>query len=465
MNSNRIKTIYLAKRLNDPTFEFSRHDKYIIEKAYKNSYNKYVSDHSMLLKGHAPKTLFDSKLVSDDIAVKLWNTIFTHEFAVDYIGDVKEAGNEYIKWLDKLRPGGFGATEAENIRYVTASSSSSFLGVQNPSKSSFALNSMHKTLESHTNPEIIHKPWLIENLKFVSKHLSDMPHIMDRDYGDICMNAKMSSASTRGHNYYRDYVFENTYDDMLNHMRNDLLFFIFAGSRSDRRGKYRLICSFEAAFRIADYLINNGSYELCEGEGLLSNFTTEGYNNKRMWPELVKMSRRGNYSMVCIDYKGYDTQIGLDEYLAISEMLNDYRLDDEEFKPLFDRYKVWMTQPKPLVTRNIDSYEVLISNYRTLASGLHGTPPLRHRIVLRRVRRHLRRQLSAARHQRLQEESARCGPVRHVRLPLQDAQGQLAGAAGRRHQFDGLQKAHLNWAANDALQLKMSYHRELNVFL
>jgi hypothetical protein len=57
---------------------------------------------------------------------------------------------------------------------------------------------------------------------------------------------------------------------------------IYAGTRIDRRGKYRLICSMDARMRILDYIINNGSYELCEKGSMLGKYTTEGYNNVQM---------------------------------------------------------------------------------------------------------------------------------------------------------------------------------------
>lgn len=374
-NAGTIRKLYMDKRLSDPYYRFSPNDIHNINKAYecldiplsKSQINNFL-----------PTNMFENKGVSDDITIRLWNEIMPNRFSISSIDEIKPTSDIIIDDYDRKYPLGRGMSEREFIVYVNAQSSSAFLGIQNPSKSQFALNSMNNTLMAHSNPKVKSKDWLIRNLSFVRDHIINNPSVMDRSYADACLSARTSSASIKGIKSYRDLVLETSWEDIIRLASEDKLpveHMIFAGTRSDRRGKYRLICSFNGYFRIIDYMLNNGSYALCEGEGILSKFTTEGFNNKQMWPELFKMSNRdNNLCMVCQDFKGYDTQISLNEYLSISKLINEYRLNhDNNYRQLFDWYEKWMCQPKPLVTRSNMGVEVIVENYRTLASGLHGT--------------------------------------------------------------------------------------------
>jgi hypothetical protein len=196
---------------------------------------------------------------------------------------------------------------------------------------------------------------------------------MARKYGDVCLNAKLSSASMSDVKDYRSYVFNHDFDDVIKYMNHDLEFIIYSGFRIDRRGKYRLICSFPAPLRVVDFLVNNGTYQLCSEHGMYSRYTTEGANSLIMWDQLAIMSRRDGYSMVCIDYKGYDTQISLREYGMISYNYNKFRIDNKHFMGYFLPFLEWLRQPKCLVTRSARELEMLMPLYVTLASGLHGT--------------------------------------------------------------------------------------------
>lgn len=234
---------------------------------------------------------------------------------------------------------------------------------------------MRKTLKAHSNPEFIERSWMLDNIQYIHNHVERNPHIMDKSFADIVLVAKHSSASIKGEKNFRDFVMEHTMDDILDDIKNNLIpMLIRSGVRIDRRGKYRVVCSFDGRFRVIDYILNNGSYELCEGQGILSKYTTEGYNNAQMWPELVKMAdRRSGKTMICLDYEGYDTQISMREYLDISFILNKHRLDDPYYKEIWEWYEQWMTQPKPLVSVVSGEPEILIDNFITLASGLNGT--------------------------------------------------------------------------------------------
>jgi hypothetical protein len=314
-----------------------------------------------------PKLEFEDKPLSDMVTISLWNEIFPNDKIVK-MSDIKHRSSDIVERIG-LHP----STESEFIQFVTAFSSSSMYGIQNPFKSKYAYNSMIKTLEAHTNPTIISKEWLIRNLHDVHPYLNRHRHIMAKTYADVCLHAKMSSTSMKNQPKYRDFILENRLDDLINMAMNVPDYCLYLGTRSDRRGKFRAICSNSGPIRAIDFLVNNGSYELCSHGNLLSYYTTEGYDNKRMWEELVVMSQRDGYSLVCLDFSGYDTQISLFEYYLISKELNRHRINDKKFKIIFEIFEDWLLQPKPLVVRNGDDREVVIDYYRTLASGLHGT--------------------------------------------------------------------------------------------
>jgi hypothetical protein len=333
-------------------------------------------DHDMLII-NVNADMFESKEPNDTYAMRYWNTIFPKPFNVNSLEDIKPAGSDYVKWMDTRCPGGAGATEAEMILYGIAHSCSSFLGIQNPRKSKFAHDSMASTLEAHADPSFKDRPWLLSNLKGLFKHVNDH-RLMDRTYGDVCLVARTSSSSIRGHGSFRDYVLEHPLEVIIgNAVNENIPLIIYAGTRSCRRAKYRLIFSFDANFRVIDYLLVNGSYDLCSHRGPLAKFTTEGFNSYQMWIQLALMSDRSQgYSMVCLDYKGYDSQISMIEYLDIVLELNRYRANDPIYSKLLYWYEDWMRQPKPVITRGSDADSILLTNCRTLASGLHGTHSL-----------------------------------------------------------------------------------------
>lgn len=313
------------------------------------------------------------KGISDYYALKYWNIIFPSNYCCSSVSDLRSSALKFIHDMDRDFPNGEGCNERSLILYGLAHSVSSFIGIQKHNVSVKAHQSMISTLESHSSPKFYDREWLIPNLKYCFDYVNRY-NLMDRKYSDIILVARASSSSVKGAGSFRDYVLENDFDDICKNVSNKRIpLLIYAGTRSDRRGKYRLIFSFDANFRVVDYLLNNGAYDLCENK-LLSKYTTEGYNNKMMWDELVAMSdRRLGKTMVCLDYKGYDTQIKMEEYLSICIALNQYRRNYELYSDLIKWYIDWMKQPKPLVTRSSQGIDILITNCKTLASGLHGT--------------------------------------------------------------------------------------------
>lgn len=366
---------YRDVRSRYPNFKFTREDIFRLDVAASKLDLKVNKDLSILKMKPDARDFED--LDCHQYGVLLWNEMFDEEFKIESIGDVKRVSNEFVEHMDATKPFGVGFDEIDTIRYITAHSSSSFIGIQNPKLSKFAMNSMIGTINSHMNPVLFDRPWLIDNMKFISDHVKHNAHVMDRSYSDICMSARTSSSSMRSKGSFRDVVLRTSYDDLKNAVLSgseSVDYNIVAGTRSDRRGKFRLICSFHGYFRVIDYMLNNGSYGICEGSGPLAMYTTEGFNNERMWPQLVRMSSRSLEStMVCIDYKGYDTQISMKDYADISMMLNKHRLIGHPDSDIMEWYYDWMIQPKSLIDRSGDNVETIIPYYRTLASGLHGT--------------------------------------------------------------------------------------------
>lgn len=358
----------MLRRLDDPTWRFSRAEIDAISESANGVFN---SKHPVF-EMKSDFSEFEDKGVSDSVCVEFWNEIFDHGyFSVNTVSDLKLCASEFIKACENKFKGVYGMSESQTVRYVTAQSASAFIGIQNPKKSSFAMDSIRKTIKSHSDFEVVDKPWLLHNLEFVFRNVCHFRK-MDKSYVDLIMNAKTSSSSIRGEGNFRDFVFQNSLDSIIQ-SSGDVPLFIYLGTRSDRRGKFRLICSFDGRFRVVDFLLNNGSYDLCEGDGILSKYTTEGFNSEQLWEQMAVMSDRSNKIMVCIDYKGYDTQLSLIEYLNISLALNKYRINDTIFSEIINWYSDWMIQPKPLLSSTANKFDILVPVYRTLASGLHGT--------------------------------------------------------------------------------------------
>lgn len=372
MTTETTRREYLNIRTSQPNWQFSQKDIDSIERFYIENKIIYNKRHSCLNFGNPPDTFLQDKGISDYMSIMLWNEIMPSKYSIDSLVHLRSVADAVIYDLNETFPNGAGMDEEHMIMFVTASSASSFLGIQNPIHSRFCMDSLKKTLSAHCDPRIVHKPWLFDNLREIESQISLKPSIIDRDYGQLCLNAKASSSSIKGEGNFRDYVIQHTLNEVIDQL-DEVGFLIYAGFRLDRRGKYRLICSMDGRFRIVDYLLNNGSYDLCSHGGMFSQYTTEGFNTTKLWAQLARMSHRGDYTMICLDYSGYDTQISLQEYLGFTNMLNRYRVDDELYGPMLQWYSNWMTQPKPLVTKTLSGYEILIEFYRTLASGLHGT--------------------------------------------------------------------------------------------
>lgn len=369
-----LKNNYIRHRINHPTYSYNDTQIDIIKGGSNTIINK---QHPLLFMGDRPMSKFNVKEKSDCLALSFWNEVFnsTPEFKVYQVDHIKSTASKVLDKYDRLYPNGYGMSEPDFVRYVQAQSASSFHGIQSPSESNFAYDSFISSLESHAKYDVAPKPWLIPNLDDLNIYLFNTSRVMSRNYSDVIINSKRSSSSIVGAPKFRDYVMINTMEDLfLDIDTNAINYILYAGIRNDRRGKYRLICSTDARIRIMDYLLVNGSYEICEPGGFYGQYTTEGYNSAQMWVEYKIMSVRDGYSQVCLDYKGFDSQISQFEYFQLVYLLNQHRLSDPHISKMVDYFGNWLKQPKPVVTRDSDrELNYLTSLYQTLPSGLHGT--------------------------------------------------------------------------------------------
>lgn len=379
-NANKIINYYKLKRETNPFYTFSVSECIDIMNSYELLGQKINYDHDLIK--FSPINIFMDKPIADEISISLWNEIMPLNFKALDLVHLKKQAVSFIEHMDRLKPNGKGFTEEDTIQYVTANSSSTFLGIQQASKSKFALDSMINTIESHSTKTTISRPWLIPNLQELHNYLIINKDIMNKNYAELLIHAKNSSASIPNNKInYRSFLFQNTLDDILKesirYTDNKIPYIMTAAVRNSNRAKYRLIFTMPAQFRAIDFLINNGSYDLCTNNGIYSQYTTEGINNSNLWDQLSIMTDRSDVNMLCVDFKGYDTQISILDYLKISSLLNKHRLNDPYFNNMFSWYYNWLLQPKPIATKvtlgSDIKYHWVLDYQNKLASGLHGT--------------------------------------------------------------------------------------------
>jgi hypothetical protein len=92
-----------------------------------------------------------------------------------------------------------------------------------------------------------------------------------------------------------------------------------------------------------------------------------------MYPEMKSMCSHGDYVSVCIDFRSYDSQIHKEDYIEFIMVLSSPHHNDKEYSELRDFMINWIKQPKPLAYKEDGQVHIVIENYRTLASGHHGT--------------------------------------------------------------------------------------------
>lgn len=359
-------------RINDLKFEFNDDDNIFIKSYFLNNNDKIVPESSLYDKSEGDD--YTIKPLMDELVVELWNLIFDSKYHINSLYEINDVAPKFIQYYEFKYPYNFGSNDSDNIRYMTAFSRSGLFGIQSPSSSRSARLSMVKVLESHYNSNIFGREYYFKFLKDAIEKVSMIPNIMDMGYHTLLISSRQSSSSIKGDKRkYRDYLFENTLDDIINESwKSD--FSYSAGTRLDRRGKYRLVCSYNAAVRALDHMINAGQYNLFNPkDGIYRNYVTEGLSTKIMWKKMKQMTSNKDFHVICTDYSGYDTQFGPNDYLNISYLLNKHRMNDSKFIDIWEPYRRFMLQPKILLKNTAEGDEVILPFYLTLASGLKGT--------------------------------------------------------------------------------------------
>jgi hypothetical protein len=220
-------------------------------------------------------------------------------------------------------------------------------------------------------------------------HIRNYPQVMDAPYHTLLQSSRQSSSSILGERRkYRDFIFDNSFNDIVSYLKiNGVTYALVAGTRSDRRGKYRLICSNDARIRILDHMLNYGSYEIFDAKhGFARNNSCEGLSLSEMYPIMRQMITRDDIISACTDYEGYDGQFGPNDYARLTYELNYHRRTDSDINEGLVILMDFLTQPKILVdasNSNIgdavadplysDHYRTVLPFYLTLPSGLKGT--------------------------------------------------------------------------------------------
>jgi len=162
-------------------------------------------------------------------------------------------------------------------------------------------------------------------------HIRNYPQVMEAPYHTLLQSSRQSSSSILGERRkYRDFIFDNSFEDVLNHLKiNGTTYALIAGTRSDRRGKYRLICSNDARIRILDHMLTHGSYEIFDARyGFARNNSCEGLSISESYPKMRQMVTKDNIVSACTDYEGYDSQFGPNDYARLTYELNYHRRSD-----------------------------------------------------------------------------------------------------------------------------------------
>jgi hypothetical protein len=149
---DRLKVIdnYLSRRLEDYHLIFNDAEVASINEAFDTRLQVEITDDHPLIFSVDQKREYQPEV--DPITIELWNTILPSEYHITCIEETKAKGDEFIDWMDENYPLGKGASESLLVQYITAKSSSAFMGIQKPSKSSLSNDSMRKTLTKHLIP-------------------------------------------------------------------------------------------------------------------------------------------------------------------------------------------------------------------------------------------------------------------------------------------------------------------------
>lgn len=234
--------------------------------------------------------------------------------------DIAGSAESVMKLLnDEFGDTGKGINFDQILAYSQAFSKTSFYGVQKPFKSKEAMDAILKTCTHHYNTKAINRDNLYEFGNEVMAFIKTNRDIAEISYAKVIIKANMSSAAIPfGYEgKYRDYVCQHTFEEVIDDLRQEMFMAANAGDRHDRRAKQRLICSFFAAMRVVDTMLNAGMYRLFDvNQGFLKSHSIEGLTISDQFPIMKEMCITGdNLLMGCIDYESFDASFNTHDYL------------------------------------------------------------------------------------------------------------------------------------------------------
>jgi hypothetical protein len=257
------------------------------------------------------------------------------------IEDIGESAELVMKILDdEFGDTGKGINFDQTLAYSQAFSKTSFYGVQKPFESKDAIDAILKTCTHHYNTKAINRDNLYEFGYEVIAFIKTNRDIAEISYADVIMKANMSSAAMPFgfEGKYRDYVCQHTFDEVIDDLRLEMFIAANAGDRHDRRSKQRLICSFFAAIRVVDTMLNAGIYRLFDvNQGFLKNHSIEGITISDQFPIMKEMCMTGDDMLMgCIDYDSFDGSFNTHDYLMQQWTMNAHRAHRHEINEILN---------------------------------------------------------------------------------------------------------------------------------
>lgn len=358
------------------SYNFKPDDVNIIRQYFSLKNNKKFNI-SPLHQGKVPTDKYQEDRIQDILSVKIWNTMFKGKYSVKSLIEIKEKGNLFVEDMNRKSPDGKLLNEIEMHKYIQAQGSSSFLGRQHISKSKIGYDGLVKTIESHYNKSEKIRPWLVTNIKDeIIDFFKYNPNQGIIRPSKLVEEAKTTSGGLEGFDDYRDFVFQNSLEDLVLKFRNNkgkLKCDYIISIVYNRRGKIRVIFMVDSEIRMMDSYISGGTYDLFNKEtGLYKDYTCEGMDNDELFEVMKKMESDDIWVRVSLDFEAYDTQFSENDYLRGVFPCVQHRMNEKYFKELWLYFVTWINQPKGLIIKP-KTPERVLDYFNSLASGLKGT--------------------------------------------------------------------------------------------
>jgi hypothetical protein len=375
--SDPIISEYLNLKLDmGKGYNLEQHKVETIRKHFETNSTKQM-DLSAVIPNIIPPTIIQDDRIQDNLSIKVWNTIFKGKYSIESLVEVKEKAKLFIDDMNKISQDGSKLSHKQMHMYIQAQGSSSFLGRQHIFKSEMGYNGFVDTMNSHYNKVPIEREWLVYNIKDeIIRWFQLNPNEGIITPSRLVEEAKTTSGGMKGYDDYRDFVFQNSIEDLLDILDNKkgaLLCDYIVSIVYNRRGKSRAIFMLDSIGRMMESFISGGTYDLFnKRKGLYKDFTCEGMNDDEMWYVMRYMKSDYNYVRVSLDFKAYDTQFNGNDYVKAVFPCVQHRMNEKHFRRIWCHFMRWFNQPKGLIINPKDPKRVL-NYFNSLASGLKGT--------------------------------------------------------------------------------------------